>query len=152
MPRTISFFLAAIPAVILSACAPQQAAVEPKSSPALDAAAAEGARYTMDSLIGIGDIVITPDAMVTSDGQRLPIQSAGDGVWAFLEPPSRLTNGEDFCFSKPVTFFTWHQRADGLFVMNVGDWPSPPPVPDANSWDTPGGCGLSTYKPTPGAS
>ncbi|MGD1926404.1 MAG: hypothetical protein ACFB03_19800 [Paracoccaceae bacterium] len=134
-------------AALLTACGPQASAPPPKVSPALDAAAVEGTRYAMASLIGIGDIVITPDAMVTSDGQRLPIQSAGAGVWAFLEPPSELTNGEDFCFSKPVTFFTWHKHEEGLLVMNVGDWQSPPQVPNAQTWDVPGGCGLSTYNP-----
>ena len=85
--------------------------------------------------------------MITSDGQRLPIQQVGEGVWAFLEPPSELTNGEDFCFSKPVTFFTWHKHDEGVWVMNVGDWASPPAVPDAATYPAEGGCGLSTYKP-----
>ena len=143
------YALPILAAALLTACASQDAA-EPKSSPALDAAAAEGTRYTMASLIGIGDIVITPDAMVTSDGQRLPIQAVSDGVWAFTDPPSRLTNGQDFCFSKPVFFFTWHQHEEGVLVMNVGDWQSPPSVPDARTWEVPGACGLSTYKASTG--
>lgn len=129
---------------LLAACGAPPAP-EPKSSPALDAAASEGARYTMASLIGIGDIVIAPDALITSDGQRIPIQQIGDGIWAFPEPPSRLTNGQDFCFSKPITFFTWHQHQDGLLVMNVGDWSQPPSVPNADTWEVGGGCGLATY-------
>ncbi|MEM9059776.1 MAG: hypothetical protein AAGD13_04870 [Pseudomonadota bacterium] len=145
--RIITQLGVAAVAALLAACGPEASAPPPKSSPALDSAAAEGTRYAMASLIGIGDIVITQDAMITSDGQRLPIRPVGDGVWAFLEPPSELTNGENFCFSKPVTFFTWHKHEEGLLVMNVGDWRSPPTVPNAQTWDVPGGCGLSTYNP-----
>ena len=132
-------------AVLLAACAPEQSASK-QTSAALDAAAAEGTRYAMASLIGIGDIVIAPDAMITSDGQRLPIRQVGEGVWQFLEPPSKLTNGEDFCFSQPVNFFTWHRHDEGVWVMNVGDWASPPAVPDSATYPAEGGCGLSTYK------
>lgn len=134
-------------AILLTACAAEQPAAPPKANTALDAAASEGTRYAMASLIGIGDIVITPDAMITSDGQRLPIQQVSEGVWAFLDPPSKLTNGEDFCFSKPVYFFTWHLHNEGVWVMNVGDWANPPAVPDAATYPADGGCGLSTYKP-----
>ncbi|MEM7423999.1 MAG: hypothetical protein AAF334_09765, partial [Pseudomonadota bacterium] len=118
--------------------------------PILDAAAANGTRYTMYSVVGIGDIVLTPDALVTSDGQRLPVQAVGEGIWTFPEPPSRLSNGEDFCFSTPVTYFTMHLHQDGLVVMNVGDWRAPPAVPDSDTWQADGGCGLFTYVP-PGA-
>lgn len=115
------------------------------NSPAFEAAA--GDKYRMESLIGIGDIVIGEAFLTTSDGQQIPIRKVADGLYAFPEPPSALTNGQNFCFSKPVTGFTWHKHAEGLWVMNVGDWRQAPTVPNADTWAAEGGCGLSTYKP-----
>ena len=140
---------AIVVAALMAACGAPPAP-EPKSNPALDAAASEGTRYTMVSLIGIGDIVLAPEAMITSDGQRIPIRVVSPGVWAFPNPPSKLTNGENFCFSKPVTFFTLHEHEDGVLAINVGDWSRPPSVPAADQWSVDGGCGLSTYKLTEG--
>ena len=131
----------------LAACAQGESKPVPAKPLSAGYAAAEGQRFAMASLVGIGDIVIGETTLTTSDGQQIPIEKVTDGVWYFPTQPSKLTNGEDFCFSKPVTFFTWHKHDEGLWVMNVGDWRSPPAVPPSNAWDTPGGCGLSTYKP-----
>ena len=125
----------------LAACAPQKAENAP-----VQEVPADGQGYLMASIIGIGNIVLTPDAMITSDGQQLPIRKVGDGVFQFRDPPSVLTNGQDFCFSKPVTYFTWHRHDEGLWVMNVGDWQSPPSPPPSDDWDVDGACGLSTYR------
>ena len=132
----------------LAACEQSGAPSEgfkPKTTEAF--AAATGARYSMYSVVGIGDIVIGESTLTTSDGQELPIEKVADGVWFFQSQPSELTNGENFCFSKPVTFFTWHKHDEGLWVMNVGDWRSPPAVPAADQWQAEGACGLSTYQP-----
>ena len=134
-------------AAALAACAPSgpPEGFGPKTTPAYDAA--EGTKYKMASIVGIGDIVLGETVLTTSDGQALPIEKVTDGVWFFRTQPSELTNGENFCFSKPVTFFTWHQHEEGLWVMNVGDWRSPPERPAPDQWEAGGGCGLSTYQP-----
>lgn len=131
---------------LLAACAAEapSGGFKPANTAAYNAAA--GAKYEMTSIVGIGDIVITDTALITSDGQTLPIKTFGDGVYAFENPPSELTNGENFCFSKPVTFFTWHRHDEGGWVMNVGDWTSPPSRPASNQWQAAGACGGSVYK------
>lgn len=130
-------------AAALAACAPK-----PAEKTSVTEIPADGKGFLMSSIIGIGNIVLTPDALITSDGQRLVWRKVADGVYQFRDPPSRLTNGQDFCFSKPVTFMTWHLHQDGLWVMNVGDWGSPPSPPPATEWDVDGACGLSTYAPS----
>ncbi len=136
-------------AALLTTAMPGQQGAQAGSSPPTNAAydAATGDKFRMASIIGIGDIVIGKDFLTTSDGQKIPIRKFADGIYAFPEPPSKLTNGQDFCFSKPVTGFTWHKHNDGLWVMNVGDWRDPPLVPAADTWQADGGCGLFTYKP-----
>ena len=140
-------------AAALAACAPAghpdgAADAAPPTSAAYDAA--PGQKYRMASLIGIGDIVIGEELLTTSDGQQIPIRRVGEGLYAFPEPPSKLTNGEDFCFSQPVNGFTWHRHQDGLWVMNVGAWAEAPAVPAADTWQAEGGCGLFTYQPAAG--
>lgn len=137
--------LATLAIVALAACAPQAGTTN--AAPNSTATASDGTAYKMASLIGIGDIVITDEALITSDGQVLPFKKVEEGVYLFPLSPSRLTNGEDFCFSKPVSYFTWHKHTEGLWVMNVGDWLDPPKRPDANTWAADGGCGLFTYEP-----
>lgn len=110
-------------------------------------AEAEGDAYKMFSVVGIGDIALTDDALVTSDGERIPVEMVSEGVYALPSQPSKLTNGEDFCFDNPVTYFTWHRHDEGLWVMNVGQWRAPPAVPAATEWQAEGGCGLFTYSP-----
>ena len=141
------FLILGMLGLALTACAEQQPSEGFKPANTEAYGAAEGAKFEMASIIGIGDIVIGEAALTTSDGQQLPIRKVAAGIYQFLDPPSELTNGENFCFSKPVTYFTWHKHEEGLWVMNVGDWPGPPAVPASNEWDTGGGCGLSTYTP-----
>jgi hypothetical protein len=120
-------------------------AAGPETNAAYDAA--EGQKFRMASLIGIGDIVIGEEVLTTSDGQQLPIRKLGEGLYAFTDPPSKLTNGEDFCFSQPVNGFTWHRHQEGLWVMNAGAWAEAPAVPAPDVWQAEGGCALFTYKP-----
>ena len=136
---------ALIAAAVLAACAPQTQA--PNSDPNAAAAPAGGTKWKMASIVGIGDVIIGDTALQTNDGQIIPIQKVEEGVYLFPNSPSKLTNGQNFCFSKPVSYFTWHKHAEGLWVMNVGDWLDPPKVPDANTWEVEGGCALSTYQP-----
>ena len=112
------------------------------------AAPAGGTAYKMASIVGIGDIMIGDNALATSDGQIIPFKVVEEGVYLFPLSPSKLTNGEDFCFSTPVSYFTWHRHKDGLWVMNVGDWLDPPERPDANTYEAEGACGMFTYNPT----
>ena len=135
--------IAILTAAVLAACAPQANAPDPNEA----AAPAGGKAYKMASAIGIGDIIIGDNTLQTSDGQQIPFKLVEEGVYLFPLSPSQLTNGENFCFSKPVSYFTWHLHAEGLWVMNVGDWLDPPKRPDANTWAADGGCGLFTYKP-----
>ena len=143
--------LAATVTATLVACAPTggKDAARGGNSPPTNAAweAAEGQKFRMASLIGIGDIVIGESVLTTSDGQQIPIRKITDGLYAFPDPPSALTNGQNFCFSRPVTGFTWHLHKDGVWVMNVGDWGEAPAVPNAETYEAEGACGLSTYRP-----
>jgi len=136
--------IAAFVAGTLAACAPQASTTKDTNEAA---APAGGKAYKMASIVGIGDIIIGDNTLQTSDGQQIPFKVVEEGVYLFPLSPSQLTNGENFCFSKPVSYFTWHQHAEGLWVMNVGDWLDPPKRPDANTWEAEGGCGLFTYKP-----
>ena len=123
---------------------PSARADETRTNAAYDAA--EGTKFRMKSLIGIGDIVIGDEFLTTSNGEQIPIRKITEGLYAFPKPPSKLTNGQDFCFSTPVTGFTWHRHLDGLWVMNVGDWREAPVVPSPDTWQAKGGCGLFTYE------
>lgn len=136
--------IAVLAAATLAACAPQATTT---ADPNDAAAPAGGKAYKMASIVGIGDIIIGDNTLQTSDGQQIPFKVVEEGVYLFPLSPSQLTNGENFCFSKPVSYFTWHQHAEGLWVMNVGDWLDPPKRPDANTWEAEGACGLFTYQP-----
>ena len=121
-------------ASLLAACA-QGAGVDPTGLPLRMATA------------GIGDIVVAEDHLLLEDGSRLPLERLGQGVYALPTQPVRLPNGTDFCSGQPVGYFTLHRMADGLIVLNAGDWRAPPEAPAAEVLQAEGACATFTYRP-----